>query len=389
MNFKCRLLLSTYITLLSTTALYADYSEEISDASMYPFIKPGYPTSSINSDLHHYTVFGEMLYLKPYLGNLPFVYQQNLSNTFTTAVPSGIQGTTEIIKNIELDFDFGFRLGVGFNTTWMKMENQLTWMRLHTQKTQVLPQAILTSNPSLQGSPIVYYSYWIGNNSINPEGLANIALLNVQESTNFKWDVIDAVSKIPLSPFKRVTFSPLFGLRGLLYSLNSNLLQNSNAYGRTVTTTPPFNTYTIKLKNSFNAVGLIGGLDSDIDFGKGFHLSALLDAALVYGNLKSSNRFTANTPIAVPYAFPRILDTKLASYNFKPLFDFQVTLSWNINTANNRLGLNLHLGYELHYMPNFTQYLTQFVEMDFDTLTTAYQYNLMLQGLNAGLGISF
>lgn len=382
MNFKRHLCISTCLALLSTTTLLADYSQEISDASMYPFIRPDFPKSSIDSPLHHYTVIGEMLYLKPYLGGLPWTYEGNLSGLSVGPSPTDQQSISEKIQNINLDFDFGFRLGVGFNTTWMKMENQLTWMRLHTQTSQTLPQGIFTSNADLAGSPLIYIPYWVNRAAINEAGQSNVALLNVQESTNFKWDLIDAVSKIPLSALKRATFSPLFGLRGLIYQMNSNLLQNSNAYGDTITLTPPFNTYIIKLKQRFNAVGLIGGLDSDVNFGYGLHLSALFDAALVYGNSKASNRFISNVPLDLPVVFPQNIIMRVQNYKFKPMFDFQVTLSWNINTANDRLGLNVHLGYELHYMPNFIEYKAQ-------TRIDLNKRNLMLQGLNTGLGISF
>ena len=409
MIYKRPLLLSACLTLLSS-ATFANFAEEdemlqddvfdeeiaiedeVSDASMYSFISEDYPQMpDMPRKMHHYALIGEMLYLKPYLGSMPWIYSENdsqynnasLSTTTSTAI-------SDRIKNMEMDFDFGFRVGVGFNTTWMKMENQITWMRLHTQTskslsplTSVVPTLIEYQN---YNQPLAYKPYWftIGLGVTTPYTFPPGQIVSGKESTTFHWDQIDAVSKIPLRPLKRATFSPLLGVRGLISEIKSNMTEVYNTYGTTLVTIPPFNTTSTDLKETFNAVGLVAGLDSDINFGMGFHLSALFDAALVYGNMKTSTDFSTSVPVISQIFTPQDHRAFEESYKFKPLIDLQATLSWNRNFWNNKLAFNVHVGYEVHYMPNFIELIRTI-----DSGNTTYTYDLMLQGLNAGLGLSF
>ncbi|MCX6990370.1 MAG: Lpg1974 family pore-forming outer membrane protein [Chlamydiae bacterium] len=413
MIHKRPLLLSACLTLLSA-ATFANFEQEdealldddfdeemtqgdeVSDASMYSFIAEEYPQMpDMPRKMHHYAIIGEMLYLKPYLGSMPWIYLENDSEYNDPISPSTTySNVSERIKNIEMDFDFGFRVGVGFNTTWLNMENQVTWMRLHTQTSKSL-SPLTSVVPSLldnnYNQPLSYQPFWftlgletLGRGKLAPYIIPPGQIVSGKESTIFHWDQIDGVSKIPLNALKRATFSPLLGVRGLISEIKSNMTEVYNYYGTTPATTPPFNTTSTDLKETFNAVGLVAGLDSDINFGMGFHLSALFDAALVYGNMKTSNHFSSNVPVISQYITPQDHRAFEESYKFKPLIDLQATLSWNRNLWKNKLAFNVHVGYEVHYMPNFFEFIRTIYSGN-----TTYTYDLMLQGLNAGLGLSF
>lgn len=385
MIFTRPLILSTCLTVLST-AVCADFSQEVADVSAYPFVGTDRPqTSQTSTHLRHFALIGEMLYLKPYLGKTPWLYADNFSQYTSSSNPAIFPKT---IKTLEMDFDFGFRLGFGFNTSWMNMENQVTWMRLHTQTTQKLTPVtniVAATNYTVFGQPLAYETYWTSLGYypyVPPMG----QIIDGQQSTNFEWDQIDAVSKIPLTPFKVATFSPLFGLRGLVYQISSKLTNIINAYGPDLATTPPFNNLITELKQTFNAVGLVGGLDGDVNFGQGFHLSALLDAALVYGNVKTSNNTRLNVPVVPTETVPVEYSYATHGYKVKPVFDFQATLSWNRGSSDGKMAFNIHMGYEVHYMPHLIEYVRIYIP---GQGSKSQSYDSMLQGFNAGLGLSF
>lgn len=368
------------------------YEDEIADAPMYAVISQEcLDKTPAPQKLHHYVLYGEMLYVKPYMGGMPWTYLQDNSQLFNpNSSSTTYSAISEDIKNITMDFDFGFRIGVGFNTTWMKLENQLTWMRLHTQTSHelsTLTNIVNTVDPAYAfGQPLIYSPFWF---SLSDSALSTGASvpgieIGASETTKLKWDQIDWVFKIPLTPMKKLAFLPLLGIRGLISTVSSKQSQFFAAYGDTFTTTPPFNNTVTQLKERFNAVGLVAGMESDIHFGWGIHLSALLDASIVYGNVKRNHHTVINVPVVPGKLVPQDYYAYDQNSKFKPIFDGQATLSWNWNFCKSKYTLNTHIGYEVHYMPDFLEFIRVINDGD-----TPYTYDLMMQGFNAGLGLSF
>lgn len=321
-----------------------------------------------------YTVSGELLYLKPEFDGLPWLYVYDNSQ-FNSQVAGTSSNQYANLKVIDLPFDLGFRLAAGFNPTWLNLELLLTWERLYTQNTS--QEKILYSQPiTTYNQPVVYREYW-GYNVINIVGQYNTA----QNTTSFHWNKIDLTAAIPLKGMNRFMLSPFMGLRGLITNFSSVITFIANALGSTPTLNPPANYSVTQLLQKFNAIGFLGGLSGDIDCGQGFHVKGLMDGALVFGQLHSAiydRKFQYQASWS-----PYLSSFTINPHRFVPIIDAQATVYWNKDFYDNRVNLSIHLGYEGHWLFNFYEYLSP------QSQRRRNLFDLSLQGLNAGISLSF
>lgn len=350
-------------------------SSTIADSSKYPASLGSAQDQSLKVSLQqkeHYTLMGEMLYLKPGFDSLPWFYVIDYAQANDVSLPSTtFSAQSTQLKVIDLPFDFGFRLAAGFNPTWLNLNLLLSWERFYTSGSSSVPQ-ISEFTVNNYNQPTAYISFWNGN---GPAGQINVA----SQTSSFDWDQIDFIGAICLKAMNRLTLSPLLGLRGLITKFNSTINYSTNQYGSTTVTAPPFNQSVTALKQKFNAIGLVGGLDGDLDFGRGFHLKALMEGSVTFGELKTQNNQQVIVPIGSQV--PTVRNQELKTYGFKPMLDAQVALFWTRAFYENKMKLDIHLGYEAHFIPNFFQFITKNNYSRF--------FDLTMQGLDAGIGLSF
>ena len=366
--------------------------ETIADVSEYPCIaERSQPQPEIPSieRRHHYFLMGEILYLKPSLDSMPWlsVYDNTNFNDPDSASTT-FSSQSDKLKLINIPFDFGFRVAAGFNATWLNLQLLASWERFHTSKTTSVPKLTVIHTDQAYNQPVFYDNYWSDSSTETYDGQIYFA----NNKTQFHWDQIDLTAKIPLKALNRFTLSPVLGVRGLISNFDTTTSLFYDQYGSTYTTTPPFNENIDVVKQKYNAIGLLAGLDSDVDFGKGFHLSALLEGALVFGELKTYN----NSQLILPgptlqsnqsTIYPTTSTLTMKSYVFKPMLDAQVALSWKRAFWKDKVTLNIHLGYEAHFIPNFFE-LLYYITDDKNNPQPSY-FDLTMQGLDAGIGLSF
>ncbi|MCX6990369.1 MAG: Lpg1974 family pore-forming outer membrane protein [Chlamydiae bacterium] len=395
---KC--LLFTQVALSAALSAYEEddllddlfLDETIADVSEYPCIaersqpEPGVPSLERR---HHYFLMGEMLYLKPSLDSMPWLsVYDNTDFNDPDLVSTTFSSQSDKLKLINIPFDFGFRVAAGFNASWLNLEILGSWERFHTSNTTSVPKLTVIKSDSGYNQPVMYDNYWSTSLKETPDGQVYFA----NNQTQFHWDQIDLTAKIPLKALNCFTLSPVLGVRGLISNFDTTTSLFYNQYGSTYTTTPPYNENIDVIKQKYNAIGLLGGLDGDVNFGKGFHLSALLEGALVFGELKTYN----NSQLILPgptlqsdstTKYPTISNLSMKSYGFKPMLDAQVALSWNRAFWKDKITLNIHLGYEAHFMPNFFE--LQYYITDTKHNAQPTYFDLTMQGLDAGIGLSF
>jgi len=325
--------------------------------------------TSVSKQIIPYSIVGEMLYLKPYL--------QGMISTFGRDSPlevSTLREITDRLHGFDLDFDFGFRIGTGFRANWMNLETDLTWMHFHSHSSQDLP----IGNPFIGFN---YNGYW--NNSFS-EPFGGGYVLSHRVKLHF--DQIDLASKIPLVPTKWFTIAPKLGIRGILTDINVKFKEFKTDWGlqQLIIITPPFNTVLMTQKEKYRAIGLLTGLDTATNFGKGFYLDTIFNAALVFGDLHTAHRSKTIVPIQTPDSLPTIYDSKTSDYLFRPVIDAQFLLSWKKEWRSPKVSIDIHAGYEVHYLPNFLQ----MVRLN-DSGSEVNEYDFSMQGVIAGITFSF
>lgn len=385
--FFTQLALSSALYAQDNSPLLDDFFSDVSSMTNSPSESTPFqtetkplPAPSIEKQ-GHYTVSGELLYLKPGFDSLPWLYSSDntqLNNPNSSSTTFSQQDTDLEVMN--LPFDFGFRLAAGFNSTWLNLELLLTWERFYTHGTNKLGHLSNTATTAYN-QPTAYSSYW-DYPAVTIEG----QIYEAKNTIKFHWNKIDLTAAIPLKGNNRFIVSPLIGLRGLVTNFSSAITTPTNRLGNSTTTVSttlvsPSNYTLTKLQQKFNAIGLVGGLNGDVNCGQGFHINALLDAAIVYGQLHShiyNNKFQAYTA-----QDPFIASFTTKPNRFVPIVDIQATAYWNKAFYDNKMNLYIHLGYEAHWLPNFFEYLNP---KDNDRRSF---FDLSLQGLNAGIGLSF
>lgn len=346
-----------------------------------PLVKPVTVVNPrMDTDLQ-YTFFGEMLYLRPYFQEMESFDAIN-SSQFPplTSSTTTSQIRQDHIKGVDWDFNFGFRLGFQFKAHWLNMESELIWMRFHADHTKHFPLAVV-SNYTEFLYDLVYGPYW-NRSDTEPCGQG----YDVSYHTKLNWDQIDLLSKFPLHPLKNFTIAPKLGIRGLISQVRVKLhdIKDGIGCGGPIVTSGPLDTQTSKLYQRYHAIGLLTGFDTDTNLGWGFHFDTLFNAALVFGDMRTKNNSSKTEPVVPPNSYPFTYTSKASYYMLKPVFDAQVLLSWKRNFFKDKMGLDIYAGYELHFIPDYVQALRLS-----DSGDQIQEYDLSMQGLVAGLGISF
>jgi len=336
------------------------------------------------SPRHHYVFAGEMLYLKPSLDSMPWfsVYDDTENNSSALSTTTFSKQSSQL-KQINLPYDFGFRIAMGLDATWMNLKILANWMRLHTHEDSSVPTlpVINFADPGIN-QPLFYRAFWTSEIT-HPTGQIYFA----NNHTNFHFDQVDLTTKVPLRAMRKLTLAPLIGVRAVIADFKTTINYFTTQYGSTDTTTPPFNENITEVKERFRAMGPVAGFDGNLSLGWGFHLNTLVDAALVFTDLKSFNQEQKIVPVQVGVQVPVVYNTSMKSLGFKPMIDVQLALTWNKGFWQDKMTLNFHMGYEAHFTPNFFDLI--YFKSDSNTADTNVFYDLTLQGLNAGIGLSF
>lgn len=321
--------------------------------------------------MDHFSAFGQMLYLKPYFQGVPVF---GIGNQVSQSDPT-FRSLPYAYQMLDLSWDFGFRVGLGFKANWMGLENQLIWMRYHTANQKQYPQA---SYPDLTR---VLGELW--NSSATAR---NGRAFKISSNTSIDLDMIDLTSKIPLTPLKKVMLAPKIGVRGLISNIGFFTQDIKTAYGNTQDVlTPPQNITSNTLSEKYNAVGLVSGFDGDIDLGKGFHFDTVFNVAATFGQVKTENIALASSPGLESSGYPDANNPVSSSfYTVLPIIDAQFKLAWRKECFDHKMSFDISVGYEFEYMPSFLQLM---LVSDFGDQVD--QYDFSMQGLNAGIRICF
>lgn len=330
--------------------------------------------SPVSQPSCHYKFFGEMLYLKPYFqGMISFVKSNQSQYSSSLSATTTFQKRIDKDLGFDLDFDFGFRVGFSFKSHWLDVENQLIWMRFHTSTSHHFSHSVFFSK--------TYYAYW-NNSFAEPCGKT----YKPSYRSKIDWDVIDLVSKVPLHPIQRFIVAPKLGIRGLISEVRNKMNNIKAEWGcnGVFVFTPPLNTQINTISEKYNAIGLLGGFDTDTDIGIGFHFDTIFNASLVFGEMHVKNLSNKIVPIQRPDSYPTTYLAKDRYYLLQPLIDTQLLLSWKKKCFRNKVGFDVYAGYELHYMPDFLQMIRLK-----DSGDEIEQFDMSMQGITAGMAISF
>ncbi len=282
---------------------------------------------------------GEALYWRASEDNLYYAYTGNNANG----------GRFRDVKTVGFDWDWGFRLGIGYTIPRDRWDLALTWTHFHTEtKSHVSADA---PNRDL------YINWWLVN---------HLSMLGEGQSAQGTWrphlDQLDLSIGREFYVGRKLTLRPNAGLR------NAWIDQQLNVTFRTST-----GDAVVNMSNDFWGFGFFGGLDTKWMFTSDWHLFANGAAAILYGRFDITQKGIFNRALH----FEETKDFQSG----KGVLDIQAGIEWAHLFFKNRFGVTFRVGYEYHLYADQSQFPLPAGNTFFSNSYTPVGGDLAYQGL--------
>jgi hypothetical protein len=321
-----------------------------------------------------YTFGGDVLYLKPYFSNVPYLITSDLTN-YSNPSPNY---SSAKIKSQNFTGDFGFNVWASYMSNWVDLTVEAKWSRFHTTNHQKTYNISNFGNDGYNAPLAITYiwnsSYTEPYRQTSEENPYQSFTSHATGKTTLNLDWLDLMFKFPYATKKHLNLNPFVAVKGFLFNYKNTITRLKNYSGTTQVSTP-VNKNVDFLRQHFNAVGPSLGIDATLMFGKGFGFDILAQGSLVFGQLESYNKSTRYNPTADVQ-----VDFVQKNNVFKGLLDLRLGFSYKKDW--NKVGFLAEVGYDMHYMPNLMQLINP-------TINQVFRSDLSTQGVYGGLALRF
>lgn len=246
----------------------------------------------------------------------------------------------------DFDWDFGFKLGAGYNTNHDGWDIGVLWT-WYKNSADDRVEAHATDNTSL----IAIWSAYAP-----PQGSVLYA-----DDINSHWklelNLVDIELGREMWMSKYLTFRPFIGLRVAFINQLYKLEHRGGSWSADTAnfaTTPAFNNF-VDMKNHFKGAGVRGGFDTVWNFGRGWAFYGNLAADLVYGKFSISheekNLVATTFSGSVPHNLGdkvEILETTESFHATRAMLDMALGVQWATLFSECRYCFTFQLGWEHH-----------------------------------------
>lgn len=231
------------------------------------------------------------------------------------------------------DWDFGFKIGLGYNTTCDGWDIGATWT-WYRSKARDHVEAEFSENHTL-------IALWSAYN--DPLGHATFAS-DIETSWELQLNLIDIELGREFWVSKKMTFRPFIGLRIAFIDQEFDIQHKGGSW--LVDDDGPLNNL-VELDNDFQGVGVRTGLNSIFHLGCGWGIYGDLGVSIVYGrfdiNEKETNREAYNLYDKIP-----IMETKDHFRASRAMLDLGLGIQWGGLFCECQYGITVSLGWEQH-----------------------------------------
>lgn len=247
-------------------------------------------------------------------------------------------------------WNFGFKFGIGYNSTRDGWDFQLLWTHFRNRASKT-DTAVPTTNNTLLPLWSAFASSAAGGTTQN-----NMILFTSSINSNWKLelDLIDLDMGREFWNSKYVTLRPHIGLR---YASIKQLFELEFLGGSwSVVTTPSTAATTgiVRLHNDFKGLGVAAGLESTWLLGRGFGFWGNVNLSLVYGRFDLDH--TEDNSLGSPnFTRTPILETDEGFHSTKAMTDLELGVEWTTMFSDCNYGFTLSLAWEHHMFFNQNQ----------------------------------
>lgn len=276
----------------------APLQNQMTNLPARPSVKTGY----------NFWLMGDVLYWQASEENLTYI----ISGTAASAVPQ-----IQDLHTVDFDWDWGFRLGSGYNCVRDGWDVALYWTHIHS-RANASKRAGSAANQQLT-------QVWtLANEVLTPP------LSQAQAHWTAHLDQIDLQLGREAYAGKYLTLRPYIGMRTTWIHQDLDV---------SVVNTQSVSQHS-DLKNHFWGYGFVAGMDTDWLFGRGFSLFANADYAILMGFFDVDETTTENRSL--------IWDISKSFRAGRSIFDLALGFKWSGLFCKERFGLTFKAGYEYH-----------------------------------------
>ncbi len=310
-------------------------------------------------------ITGDLLYWKAQENGLP------LSIERTTLAPGTVDGFpatgfSEKVVNLDHRWDFGCRVGIGYNMPHDGWDLSLTWLRFYTRASR-------------------HHHFTTAKTTLPSQSDINLVLgTNTANDTRASWKMHLNQLDLPLGRSffvsKWLSVRPHVGLR------SAWIWQKLKTDYRTATTANADlrNKDHISNKLNFWGLGICAGLDTQWGLGSGFSIYGDGAVSLLSGFFKNNRAETALVGSAVQY-----LGMTNSDRTSRAITDLELGLRWSRMFCNNGFNLQIQGGWEHHMYFGMNQFPTRMLAATDQGKFWQNQGDLTMQGWTLSMRFDF
>jgi len=269
--------------------------------------------------------------------------------TQTRTTPPIGTGTPTVVesrvKSPHFRWDWGFRLGLGYNLPCDCWGIAVYWTHIHAHTRSRNREGFTPFTGP--GTPTAFFTPAWGFVGYNTDGdPTGIDLTRAH--WKMRLDMLDVELGRPFCVSQCLTIRPHIGVRAVW-------LNQRYRIENFVVDVPTLGTETlvqeVRLKSDYEAVGLRGGLDTQWDLGCGMSLYGSAAASVVYGNFDLRSRDRYRTTATVTF-FEFDVEQKHNVCACRAITDAGIGLRWRTCLCGDSMAVTLQIGWEHHLFIN-------------------------------------
>ncbi|MDN3507278.1 MAG: Lpg1974 family pore-forming outer membrane protein [Simkaniaceae bacterium] len=246
-------------------------------------------------------------------------------------------------KNPEFKWDFGFKFGLGYNTTCDGWDVGILWTR-YDGKASSHNEAENSDNQTL-------LTLW-SDDKLGPDDGEALFAHDIETRWKLDLNLIDIALGRKYWNSHRVALRPHIGLRVSFVDQKFDIDHNGGTE-TSLNVTPENNE--VRLKNDFNAVGIRAGMDGEWNVGCGFAFFGNFALSLNNGRFKVDHDEMKRLAEA-PFTKRKILETENSFRATRLFTDLALGVQYSALLGECDYGLTIGLGWEQHLLLDMNQF---------------------------------
>jgi hypothetical protein len=307
------------------------------------------------------------------------IWQANTSGlgyAVENEVPSATTITKGHVRNPSLNYEFGFKVGLGCNLSHDGWDASLSWTWFRDKANDN------TSNDSGQST---LFTTFISPTATSTSDIDSLAIAQSAGSNyHLRFDTLDLEMGREFRAGKWLSLRPFFGLRSAWIDQKYHV-EYGNVSTLFAQSTTLYSEYDVHMTNNYWGFGPRLGLNGNWGFGSGWSLYGNAGISLLYGYFHINHKEESTDLSSVEATQKQVNNSFHAG---KAATDLEVGLQWDYMFFNDTFHLGVHAGWQQQLFFSQNQFL-RFTNSVEQGQFLENQGDLAFQGWSIGMRFDF